>query len=257
MSAKLVPTIKTTCTQSELIKGYIQGWNRQFGSIPSKQAVGVLYAQNTLETGGTTSMWNWNLGNVKFVASNTPADDNIEYMMLANVWEIIHGQKVIFQPPSPATWFRSFNSLSEGVAFELDFLKNHRYKAAWAAVEAGDPAEFSHLLKVAGYYSAPEIDYTKLMNFYFNKFMKDTTYEQVTGQSLPVVSIPDTVTAPQLTTIVPVPQIEVPQPEPTVSPVIAPIQAPVTSSPVSFDSIGKIIMTIIELLFPVIKLIKK
>jgi flagellar protein FlgJ len=91
--------------------------------------------------------------------------------MLKNVWEIIGGKKVIFQPPHQATWFRAFPTLADGVAHHLDFLRNHRYKASWSAVDAGNPAAFAHLLKVAGYYTAPEADYIKLMNVYFNKFM--------------------------------------------------------------------------------------
>ncbi len=37
--------------------------------------------------------------------------------------EIINGKKVTFQPPSPATWFRSFKTLSFGVAYHFNFLK--------------------------------------------------------------------------------------------------------------------------------------
>jgi hypothetical protein len=182
MTAKLVPTIKTTYTQSQLIEGFILGWLKQWGEVPSKMTIGVLYAQNALETGGTTAMWNNNIGNVKYVPRD--GDDDWYYMMLANVWEIVNGKKVIFQPPHAATWFRAFPTLSDGVAHHFDFLKNYRYKKAWGAVEAGNPAAFAHLLKVAGYYTAPEADYIRLMNYYFNKFMQDITYEKVTAKLL-------------------------------------------------------------------------
>ena len=106
-------------------------------------------------------------------------------MMLANTWEIVNGKKVIFQPPHPATWFRSFHTLGDGVAHHLDFLRNKRYKQSWSAVEAGDPAGFAHLLKVAGYYTASEADYIKLMKYYFNKFMKETTFEDAVANLVP------------------------------------------------------------------------
>jgi flagellar protein FlgJ len=122
-------------------------------------------------------MWNNNIGNVKYIP--VAGDDNWEYMMLANVWEVINGQRVTFQPPSPATWFRAFPTLADGVAFQMDFLKNHRYANAWSAVESGNPAAFAHLLKLAGYYTAPEADYVRLMNYYFAKYMNDFTYETV------------------------------------------------------------------------------
>lgn len=194
MSATLVPTVRTSYNGSQMIEGFVRGWFKQFGELPKKEAVGVIWSQNALETGSTTSMWNNNIGNVKFVPSSNPDDDNDkQYMMLANVWEILNGKKVIFQPPDPATWFRSFATLEEGVAFHLDFLKNHRYKAAWAAVEAGDPAEFAHLLKVARYYTAPESDYAKAMTAYFKKFMADPTFDNVVASLQPkLVTDPNT-----------------------------------------------------------------
>jgi len=189
MAAKLVQTIRTKYTLNELIFGLVQGWYKKFDEIPKKESIGVLYAQNALETGGTVSMWNNNIGNVKFVANGGSIDDDKKYIMLANVWEIVNNKRVTFQPPHPATWFLAFSTLGDGVAHHLDFLRNNRYKKSWSAVEAGKPADFAHLLKVAGYYTASEADYIKLMNIYFNKFMKDTTYEKAVAELVPVEPI--------------------------------------------------------------------
>lgn len=98
--------------------------------------------------------------------------------MLANTWEIINGKKVVFQPPHPATWFRAFDNLDEGVTHHLDLLRNKRYKIAWSAVEQGDPGEFARLLKQAGYYTAPVEAYVNLIIQHFNKFMKTDTFEK-------------------------------------------------------------------------------
>lgn len=186
--ATCVLTVKTTCTQQELIKGFIEGWEKLFGSLPQKKCIAVLYAQNSVETGGNTNnMYNWNIGNVKYIPSKTSSDDDIQYMMLKNVWEIINGKKVIYQPPHKATWFRSFPTLADGIAFHLDFLKNKRYKKAWSAIEAGDPANFAHLLKVANYYTAPEEDYVKSVTYFFNKFMKDNIFEKIVTSLTPSV----------------------------------------------------------------------
>jgi len=180
MAATLVPTQKTSYTVPQMIEGFIKGWFKQFNEIPKKESVGVIWSQNAIETGSTTAMWNNNIGNVKYAPSKDPNQDNdIKYMMLNNVWEIINGKKIIFQPPDPATWFRSFDSLEEGVAFHLNFLKNKRYKNSWIAVEAGDPEQFAHLLKLAKYYTAAEEDYAKGMRFHFNKFIKDNTFDLV------------------------------------------------------------------------------
>jgi hypothetical protein len=223
MAAKLVPTVRTSYTEGQLIEGFVAGWQQQFNEIPSKQSIGVLYAQDALETGTTIDMWNNNIGNVKYVASANPAaDTGIEYMMLANVWEMVNGQKVVYQPPSPVTWFRAFDTLASGIAFQLDFLKNHRYKAAWAAVLSGDPAGFAHLLKVAGYYSAPEADYVKLMNYYFNKYMATNYYELAAAKLQP---------APVSFTVDPTPPSD---PTPPVVPIppVAPVPPPIAPPPV-------------------------
>jgi hypothetical protein len=196
MTAKLVTAVRTTYNQQQMIKGFVEGWFKQFGSVPKKESIGVLYSQNALETGGTVSMWNNNVGNVKFVPNKDPnLDAGKEYMMLANVWEIIGGVKKIFNPPDPATWFRSFPTLAEGISFHLDTLKNKNFKSAWTAVDSGNPAAFAHLLKLKGYYTAPEADYIKLMNFYYSKYMKDSTFE-VAIKSLPVAPVIEVDPAP-------------------------------------------------------------
>lgn len=179
MPAKLVPVVRTTYTNTQLVQGFIEGWKQLYGEFPKKESIAVIWAQNAIETGGTSSMWNNNIGNVKFVANGGNIDDGKEYMMLANVWEIVNGKKVTFQPPHPATWFRSFKTLADGIEFHFNFLRNKRYKLSWTAVEAGDPAQFSHLLKVAGYYTASEAEYTKAVVAYFNRFMKDQTFDSV------------------------------------------------------------------------------
>lgn len=187
MAAKLVPAVKTNYTLNQLVRGLVEGWYKKFGALPKKESIAVLYAQNAIETGSTVAMWNNNVGNVKFSPSKNPDNDTgKDYMMLNNVWEIINGQKVIFQPPNKQTWFRSFPTLGDGIADHYEFLMNHRYKTAWASVENGNPAEFAHQLKKAGYYTAPEADYIKLMNLYFNKFMKATTFETVAVELTPV-----------------------------------------------------------------------
>ena len=83
---------------------------------------------------------------------------------------------MVFQPPHPATWFRSFPTLADGIAHHFDFLRNRRYRAAWSAVESGNPAAFSHLLKVAGYYNADEKKYTDILVYYLNRFMNYILY---------------------------------------------------------------------------------
>jgi len=170
---KRVPAIKTKFTKNDYIKSVTIAWKNKFGSFPKKEQIGVLYSQWGVETGEGQSCWNFNLGNIK--AIDDP-NKTIEYCALTGVWEIINGTRVVLDPENPGAWFRSFENIEEGAFFYLEKLTN-RFKSAWSAVESGNPAAFAHLLKLAYYYTASEADYVKLMNFYFNKYMNDNTFE--------------------------------------------------------------------------------
>lgn len=175
MTAILVPTIKTSYSKEDLIKSFILSWKELFGEIPSKESIAILLAQHNCETGEFSNYsWNNNLFNVK-----ANLNENIEYMFLNNVWEMISGKKVIFQPPNPACAFRSFTTLTDGVKFQLNLLKNGRYKSAWQFIESGDPKSFVKALKDAHYFTASLESYTNLVMNFFNKHMKDQTYENV------------------------------------------------------------------------------
>jgi hypothetical protein len=206
---KKVDTVKTACSQYELTKGFIEGWKKQFGILPQKKSIAILYAQNSIETGGTTHMWNWNLGNIKVIDD---PNNTIEYCALNGVWEIINGQRIVIPPDNPGAWFRSFPTLADGIAFQLDFLKNKRYKKAFLAIENGNPVEFAHLLKMAGYYTASEADYAKAVGIYFNKFMKDDSFEKIVislQASEPEEIVPETIIQSVEPTTVPVDPVEV------------------------------------------------
>lgn len=173
---KKVPTIKTTYTTLELCKSLISSWkNLTEGQLPSKEAIGIVYSQHSIETGRGNYCWNNNLGNIK--ASDVP-NQEIEYMSLNGVWEIINGVRVELPPENPGSWFRSFPDLISGCEFYLDFLKNHRYKDAWISIENGDVVGFATTLKNKGYYTAPLQDYINGMNSYFFSYTKSAVYEQ-------------------------------------------------------------------------------
>lgn len=174
--AILIEAKRTTIPQKELINGFIEGWIKAFNEVPKKESIGVLFAQTCHETGLTKSLWNYNLGNHKFVSFE--GDDNVKYIKLSGVWEIIGGKKIILDKENPGAWFRAFDTLADGVAFHLESLKNKRFKNVWVAVEAGDPKSFAHLLKLKMYYTDSEENYFKGMKFYFDIFMKDKTYEE-------------------------------------------------------------------------------
>jgi hypothetical protein len=128
----------------------------------SRESCLVLLAQWGIETGDGASCWNFNLGNVKRVKGQS-------WTMLGNVWEILGGKKVVFQPPHPQTHFCAFDSLDEGAAFYVEKLRT-RFAKAWPAVLSGDPATFSRELKRLHYYTADERAYTAAIVARFRKF---------------------------------------------------------------------------------------
>src|ERR1700745_3607920 len=118
MSGKLVPTVRTSCTDTELCKAFILVWQKLFNEIPKKASIGVIVAQHDLETGSGNSCWNWNLGNIKYVAANGAVD----YCALHGVWEIVNGKRIELQSTDPGSWFRSFPTLKEGIVFYIEFI---------------------------------------------------------------------------------------------------------------------------------------
>jgi len=171
---KRVTTVRTQYTPQEMVDAFVEAWYGIFNAVPKKEQIGVIFGQWALETGMSASMYNNNIGNVK--APKNPSEE-VEYCVLQNVWEIINGKKVILSPEDPGSWFRSFQTLLDGVKFHFNFLKNNRYKIAWAAVEAGNPADFSKKLRQQGYYTAPEEQYTKALMSYFNKFVSSSYFD--------------------------------------------------------------------------------
>lgn len=182
MPAKLVPTVKTTFTKKDFVKALIIAWKNIYQSPPTKEQIGVIFAQWSIETGQGEFCWNNNIGNVKYIPSKNPENDDIEYMMLKNTWEIINGKKVIFQPPDPQTWFRSFSTLADGVTYHLNLLRSKKYSKVWVAVEEGDPDKFAHLLREAKYYTAPEPLYVRNMHIYFDKFVDNTMFDDTLNE---------------------------------------------------------------------------
>lgn len=65
MTLKRIATVQTKVSTPELIKGFVDGWIKAFNTIPSKEAIGILYSQNSLETGETKFMWNYNIRKYK------------------------------------------------------------------------------------------------------------------------------------------------------------------------------------------------
>ena len=224
MSDQRVPVIRTVVTPSGYARAVLAAWPLVEAEPCLKSAVGVLHSQYMIETGGTAS-WNWNLGNVKY----TPGAGT-DYMCLSGVWEgvspgeaarlIAAGEatadasadhrkavnpsgdgtrvSVIFQPPHPATRFRAYPSLADGMIHHLKTLRG-RFKGAWPYVLSGEPEQTAIALRAQGYYTASAQVYGAAMRRFYDAFMRSDAYEQAQD---------DTPTQPQLPSPPPSPASE-------------------------------------------------
>ncbi len=200
MAEQLLPVLRTAVVRADYVRSAVRKWSLVGAGIPLEASVAVLYAQYMIETGGQ-SCFNFNLGNVKHVAG-----DGRDYHMLNGVWEgesparaaqlIASGQaiadasanhatavgagrrSVIFVPPDPATWFRAFGSLDEGMGEHLQLLAK-RFAKAWPAVLAGDVVAFAHALHDQRYFTADPDVYARGMRAPYEALIASTTYEEL------------------------------------------------------------------------------
>ena len=170
-----VELVKTTYEGVDIVQALIEAWYSEYHEIPSEGIVGVLYAQNSLETGYSKSMWNNNIGNIKAIDKSV---GTVNYVVLPGTWEILGGKKVVLSPDNPGSRFLAFDTLREGVLHHLRFLKGKRFAKAWNTVLTGDPAQFSHELKKQMYYTADEATYTRNVVWIFDKYKKDKLYSK-------------------------------------------------------------------------------
>lgn len=177
-------TKTTTPTARQVVDLVLSNW-----SALTESGARTLAAQFMLETNRGKNCYNWNLGNVK-------AGANEPHMYLRNVWECFgqeqaqaqvdqgkglarlpadeeikkHGWKcasavVVYSPPHSQCRFRAYASLQEGAQKWLGLhqrisQKNSSYVSS---LNAGDTSAAAHVLKLAGYYTAAEASYSRLM----------------------------------------------------------------------------------------------
>lgn len=154
---RYVPAQRTPAPVADVLAALQRAWPGG-----SRESLLVLLAQWGIETGDGRSCWNWNLGNVKRVKGE-------DWTMLSNVWEILSGRKVVFQPPHAQTHFAAFDDVDRGAAFFLAKLQG-RFAKAWHAVLAGDPGMFARELKKLGYYTADVKAYTYAIEARYRQF---------------------------------------------------------------------------------------
>ena len=177
MSTELPDTLTHLSKQDALVTLY-HAWVQLFGSEPKKESIYVLGAQGALEDGWWEKMHCYNFGNVKSVDG-----DGHDYcffgcgeeLPLSVAQHAVHDSPLVtvkrtygsgtqqmvsvwIEPKHPWCRFRAFSTALEGATDYISLL-NKRFSKSWPAVLAGDPAQFVHLLKLQGYFTADESSY--------------------------------------------------------------------------------------------------
>ncbi len=160
-----VPNVVTPVSMVDAYHALAKAWPEA-----RRRSLLVLVGQIDVETAGGARIYNWNLGNVRPTAGQLRTYFPSAFEMLDEVppdavkaTQSLDGKwKCDFVPPHPATRFRAFRSLDEGVAEHLVTLRG-RFKAAWPAVVAGDALQFAVILKRQRFYTGPESGYASEM----------------------------------------------------------------------------------------------
>jgi hypothetical protein len=163
-----IPAAKTPVTPQQAYQALQGAWVDRFDAAPRPDSLLCLLAQWALETGRGQSMWCFNMGNVK---GRPDGSDGRSWCYFA-CDEVIDGHVKWFYPDDPACCFRAFESLEDGARDYLDELW-HRFQKSWGAVVSGDPAMFAHQLKLQGYYTASEAQYTRTLVALFQEFARE------------------------------------------------------------------------------------
>jgi hypothetical protein len=166
---KQVPKTNTPVSDAQMAQAIINVWQRLFGTVPSREQVYMVMAQNAIETGGKReSMHNYNVGNI--ITGGADHD-----YFLGGDW--MYTDKSETQKKNITQKFRAYNTLEEGVEDYLKVLsKMKRYSEAWQHIMHPDVRAYSKALHDAGYYGAKEEVYTKGLLAQYNRFNKGDSY---------------------------------------------------------------------------------
>ena len=170
---KQVPKTSTPVSDTQMAQAIVSVWQRLFGTVPSKEQVYMIMAQNAIETGrDRKAMHNYNVGNI--IVGTTDHD-----YFLGGDW--MYTDKSETKKKTITQKFRAYNTLEEGVSDYLKLLSGiKRYASSWQHILHPDIKAYSKALHDAGYYGAKEEEYTKGLVSQFNSFNKGNSYSAAT-----------------------------------------------------------------------------
>lgn len=139
-------TLETFCV------AVVQAWRELFDETPPISAVVLLAAQSAFECGWWKAIHCWNFGNAKAVPGG------VHSWTYFACTEYVNGVLRRYCPKHPASCFRAFATMHDGMLDYLSLLKN-RFGLAWPFILAGDVDGFVHALKQQRYFTDMEEHY--------------------------------------------------------------------------------------------------
>lgn len=174
MSENLVRAERTILHPRDVYDALVDRWRATVATEPARQRVLVLLAQIWHETAAGSLSYGWNLAGIKW----TPGCGHDHYAESTGEDDAKGKEtRIVAQ-------FRSYPDLASSVADYMGLLRG-QFGFAWPAVEAADPRDFAHRIRVRGWYTAPEQQYADAMA---------VRYQQVLGL-ISEDTVPDTPTA--------------------------------------------------------------
>lgn len=182
--ANHVPAKKTPISKEDFKSSLINIWDDVFPDIPiTNEAIGILWAQTSLETGNFKHMYNYNLGNVKA----TPSWSQSNLWTNFSTSEVINGEEIKFSKYHPVSFWRAFETLEEGMKQYLSVLAKG-YRSAVIAASKGDTEKFVRELKKNRYFTASESKYNTAVSRIYEQYKEkeeNSSFNQMADIDIP------------------------------------------------------------------------
>lgn len=139
---------RTRLSTAEASSALETAWGEHFGQTPKPETVAILTAQWSHETGGGSSMFNFNFGGIK---GTGPSGLHVTQ----RTREGYGASEVTIRDR-----FRAYQNANEGATDYVGLL-GRKYPKALEAAEQGDAARFVEELHAGGYFTGDKAAYTR------------------------------------------------------------------------------------------------
>lgn len=164
-----VAATRTRLSAAEAGAALESAWSAQFGAPPRAEAVAILTAQWSHETGGGSSMFNYNFGGIK---GTGPSGLHVTQ----RTREGYGAHEVTIRDR-----FRAYQTAHEGAVDYVSLLER-KYPKALEAAQEGDPARFVEELHAGGYFTGEKGAYVRSVSTKAAALLREGIFEPGVGR---------------------------------------------------------------------------